>query len=154
MHKLNELLDDIAQSIDNLDRYLADLPADVDVDDLVWALRRATGSEGLRTAMSGAVTALETAVADNLPGDEWAVEQDGHSVTVTKKWAAGSVKWDTAACWSAVVSAAQQSGYDPLLVLPDVAAVSYFRVKGLKELGVNPDAYRTQEGGRWRIVLS
>lgn len=151
---LHELIQSVHDAVDRLDRYLADLPGDVSVDELVYALKQATGNEGLRTAVSSVVTALETHVADNLPADEWAVGDGDDRITAERKWSAGSTKWDTKACWQAVVEAAQEQGYDPLLVLPDAAAVSYYRVKSLKALGINPDAYRTQEGGRWRIVLS
>lgn len=153
MTQLSALLGTISDAVEALDKYLADVPADVSTDDLVMALKQASGSEGLKTALSGALTTLEQAVADNLPGDSWTVERAGMVVNVERKWAHGSTKWDTKECWSAVVSAATDQGYDPLLVLGDAAAVSYFRVKQLKQLGVNPDSYRTQEGGRWRIVI-
>ena len=153
MNTLTALLGDIGDAVEALDRYLLDLPAEVTVDELVIALKQATGIAGLKTLLSAAITTLENTVSENLPADTWTVAYDGGQVQAARKWSAGSTKWDTSACWSAVVSAASEAGYDPLLVLPDVAAVSYFRVKPLKDLGVNPDQYRTQEGGRWRIVL-
>lgn len=150
---LSDILDNLAAAIAELDTYVTDPPPDDDLTVMVPGLQRLTGPDGLRTALSAVVSGLENLISTELPADEWDVELDGVPVKVSRKWSAGSTKWDTSACWTAVVEAANESGYDPLLVLSDVAAVSYFRVKPLKGLGINPDLYRTTDGGRFRIVV-
>lgn len=124
--------------------FVADLQAVLDdaesLEDLVagWDLVKQLASE-LRTLGSR----IEAELAARMESKR--VELPGVGV-LERHWAPARTKWDDPLVAAAVVDAAMEHQVHPKDALLRCAAVSYWRVGALKELGLDADRYRTTEG--------
>lgn len=146
---------------------LWDRVEDADSVGLVDLLRLLTNREaGLMSALALLQRHVEASLGDR--HGRTAI-MDGDVAVAAVERSAASTRWDVESAWPEVGKAVRAAERLPigdpedgeleddtaraLRIVKQLAGVSYLRVEACRELGIDPDDYRTKSGWRWVVKL-